>query len=252
MINRCRYTDVETYRALFRDVSGEKAVGEASTLYLYSEKAPERIYHRVPEAKLITVLRNPVERAYSAFWFMVRDSREPLTDFGRALAEEDGRIVANWGPEYHYRRRGFYHSQLERYFERFGRDQVRVYLYDDLKSDPTGVARDIFRFLEVDESFAPDMSREHNVSGVPKSKMLQPLYLFLRKSNPLKSALKPLLPAKLRHRLHARAIESVQSRNLARPPGMSPELRRELVETYREDILRLQDLIQRDLSGWLE
>lgn len=251
-INRCRYTDIEPYRDLFEDVSGEKVIGEASTLYLYSEKAPERISHHVPDAKLVAVLRNPVERAYSAFTFMVRDGREPLSDFARALSEEEARIADNWGPEYHYRRRGFYFPQLKRYFDRFDRGRIQVHLYEDFRSDPAGVARSIFRFLEVDYDFAPDVSANHNVSGIPKSETLQSLYLLLRRPNPVKAALRPLFPAKLRRGTRALALGSIQSRNLAKPPRMSPEIRAELSEAYREDILKLQDLLQKDLSGWLE
>jgi hypothetical protein len=251
-INRCQFTDIEAYRALFRDASGEKIIGEASTLYLYSQKAPERISNYVPDAKLVAVLRHPVERAYSAFLHMVRDSREPLSDFAQALREEETRIADNWAPVYHYKQRGFYHSQLKRYFDRFDQDQIRVYLYEDFKSDPAGVARSIFRFLEVDDDFAPDVSAEHNVSGIPKSETLQAVYLLLRKPNPLRAALRPLFPARVRSRMRSRALAGIRRRNVAKPPRMSPEIRAELSEAYREDILRLQDLLQKDLSGWLQ
>lgn len=251
-INRCRFTDFDSYRELFRGVSGEKAVGEASTLYVYSPKAPERISRHVPDAKLIAVLRNPVDRAYSAFLFMLRDSREPLSNFERALAEEERRIAENWGPEYHYRRGGFYHSQLKRYYDRFEREQIKVYLYDELNSDPEGVVRDMFRFLDVDDAFEPDMSSRHNVSGIPQSRVLQSLYLWLRRSSPAKSALKALIPEKPRRRMYRLVLNGVQRRNLAKAPPLSPEMRQELIEAYREDVLDLQDLIGKDLSGWLK
>lgn len=251
-INRCRFTDIESYRELFRGVSGEKAAGEASTLYLYSPKAPERISHHVPDAKLIAVLRNPADRAYSAFLFMARDSREPLSDFDRALAEEERRIAENWGPEYHYRLRGLYHSQLKRYYDRFDRGQIKVYLYDELNSNPEGVVRDIFRFLGVDDEFEPDMASRHNVSGVPQSRVLQSVYLSLRRSSPAKSALKALIPEKPRREMYRRVLEGVQSRNLAKAPPLSPETRQALIEVYRKDIIETQELIGRDLSGWLQ
>ena len=250
-INRCRFTSIEAYRELFREASEAEVAGEASTLYLYSPEAPENIARHAPDAKLIVVLRNPVDRAYSAFLFMLRDSREPLDDFSLALEDEKRRIAENWGPEYHYLQRGFYYPQLERYLDRFGREKVRIYLYEDLMEDPDGVVRDMFRFLGVEDSFTPDMSSKHNVSGIPASKVLQRAYLFLRGSSPLKSALKTLLPAKVRHRMYLRALRSVQRRNLKKAPPLSPRVRRELTEAYRDDILKLQDLIQRDLSKWL-
>ena len=250
-INRAQYTDIEAYRDLFKDASGERARGEASTLYLYSPKAPGRINHYVPNVKLVAVLRNPVERAYSAYLHMVRDSREPLGDFAQALRVEEARIAENWAPVYHYKHRGFYYAQLKRYFDAFDRDRIRVYLYEDLRSDPAGMVQDIFRFLEVDDSFAPDVSARHNVSGIPKSETLQAVYLLLRRPNALRSVLRPLLPAKVRSKVRSRALSSIRKRNVARAPRMSPEVRAELTEAYRGDILKLEELLQRDLSGWL-
>jgi Sulfotransferase family len=238
-------TDIEAYRALFAKASGETAVGEASPLYLYIPKARERIRHHVPEAKLIAILRNPAERAYSHFSQMVRDGREPLDDFSQALRAEEERIRDNWAFGWHYKRMGFYHAQLERYFDAFGREQIKVYLYEDLKTDPVGVLGETFRFLGVDDAFVPDISLKHNVSGIPKS---QALHAFIRQSHPIKSVFKPFVPEGLRLRLKT----SLRNRNLRQPPPLSPEARKELAEAYREDILKLQGLIRRDLSTWLE
>jgi Sulfotransferase family len=237
-------TDIEAYRALFAKASGETAVGEASPLYLYIPKARERISRYVPEAKLIAILRNPAERAYSHFSQMVRDGREPLDDFSQALGAEEGRVRDNWAFGWHYKRMGFYHAQLERYFDAFGRDQIKVYLYEDLKTDPVGVLRETFRFLDVDDAFVPDMSLKHNVSGIPKSRAL---HAFIRQSHPIKSVFKPFVPEQLRLRLKT----SLRNRNLRQPPPLSREARKELAEAYREDILKLQGLIRRDLSTWL-
>lgn len=238
-------TDIEAYRELFRGVSDETAVGEASAGYLQDPRAPQRIKHYVPEAKLIAVLRNPAERAYSSFLHMVRDDREPHDRFDRALQEEKARIHDNWGPIWHYKQMGFYYSQLKRYFDTFGRDQIRVYLYEDLKEDALGVLQDAFRYLNVDKTFAPDVSLRHNVSGVPKSKAL---HGFLRKPHLIKSAIKPFVPEAVRLRL----VTGLKNQNLSTPSPLSPEIRGSLIEEYREDVMKLEDLIQRDLSGWLD
>ncbi len=243
-------SDLEGYEALFAGASGERALGEASAMYLYSEKAVGRIEHHVPEAKLITVLRNPAERAYSSFLHMVRDGREPLSDFGRALEAEEGRIRSKWSPIWHYRSMGFYHEQLSRYYEAFGPEQIGVYLYEDLESDPAGVLRDVYGFLGVDPSFTPDVSARYNVSGLPKSKGLHAAHAFLLKPNPIKTVLKPLFPKKLRRRLVEASLNALRNRNLVKPP-FPEEVRRDLVEGYREDVLKLQGLIGRDLSAWL-
>jgi hypothetical protein len=231
------------YRKLFAGVSDEKAIGEASTWYLGNPKAPDRIRHYIPEAKLIAILRNPVDRAYSAYLHLVRIGQEWL-DFARALREEEARIKANWNDIWHYKRGGFYHAQLTRYYELFGQDQIRVYLYEDLKEDPVGTMQSIFRFLEVDDAFVPDTSLKYNVSGIPRSRALQ---TFVEKPNPFKTVLKPFLPEGLRRRIR----ENLRQRNLSIPPPMPEDVRKKLTEAYREDILKLQDLIGRDLSGWL-
>jgi hypothetical protein len=238
-------TTIEEYRALFEGVSYETAIGEASPWYLYSAQAPSKIRHYVPEAKLIVVLRNPVDRAYSAFMQYVRDGREPLDDFARALEAEEERIKDNWEWIWHYKNMGFYYAQLRRYYETFERKQIRVYLYEDLNDAPIDVLQDVFRYLGVDDTFTPDTSPRYNVSGIPKSKALLTL---VKRPNLIKASLKPLLPTRLRRRIST----TLQNINLSEPPPPRQEIRRELIEVYRQDTLKLQDFIQRDLSSWLD
>ena len=242
-INRKSFADPEGYEGLFAGARGEKAIGEASTSYLYSPEAPERIKRRVPEARLIAVLRDPAERAYSTFLALRLGGREPLRDFSRALEAEEGRIRDGWEHLWHYKNLGFYHVQLSRYGKALEDGRLRVYLYEDLGADPRGVMRDAYRFLGVDASFEPDTSQRHNMSGVSNNGFLVSL---VRKRHPVKTAIKPLVPATVRRRL----VSGLQKRVLSRPP-FPPEVRRELVEAYREDVLRLEDLIGRDLSAWL-
>ena len=244
-------THIEDYYALFQGVSKERAVGEVSPVYLYSPKAPERIRHYIPDVKLIAVLRNPIERGYSNFLAQVREGREPLTDYAQALQEEETRIRNNWSYIWHYRQRGFYYTQLRRYFDKFDRDQIRVYLYDDWKANNIMILQEIFHFLNVDDTVVPDISVRPNVSVIPRSKIL---HRYLTKRNLIMSTLKPLLPRRLRQRILAKlqiAFVNLMSLNLVRP-RLSLEVRRQLVQEYREDILKLQDLIDRDLSKWLE
>jgi hypothetical protein len=244
MIGQTAVTNLEDYQALFAGVSGEKAIGEATVTYLHDPEAASRIRHYVPEAKLIAVLRNPVERAYSAYLRKVLTGREPL-GFSEALEEEEERIHNNWHAMWHHKSRGFYHEQLSRYYELFDQDQIKVYLYEDLKEDPLGTTQSIFRFLGVDDTFVPDTSVKYDdVPGVPRS---HALHTFVGKPNPLKSALKPFVPRGLRRRISA----NLHKGNLKGAPPMDEEIREELTEAYREDITKLQRLIGRDLSGWL-
>jgi hypothetical protein len=236
-------TELSEYERQFAGVRGERAVGEVCPLYLYSERAAERIKRHVPEVRLIAVLRDPAERAYSSFLMLRRSGREPLEDFAAALEAEDRRVAGGWEYAWHYRRAGYYHEQLSRYYALFDPAQIRVYLYEDLDRDASGTLRDIFGFLGVDENHAVDTSERYNVSGVPRSRMLHELVM---RPNRFKAALRPLLPARVRKRISA----GVRRRNMERP-ALDPEIRRDLVAGYREDILRLEELIGRDLSGWL-
>jgi hypothetical protein len=240
-------TRIGDYQDLFKDVSGEKAIGEASHCYLYEPEAAARIQDYIPDAKLIAVLRNPVDRAYSHFLHMVRNGSEPLTDFAQALREEEtgGYQKRNLQD---YVGRGRYYDQLKRYFNTFSRDQIKVYLYEDLSNAPVDILQDAFRFLGVDDSFVPDVSLRRNVSGYPKHKTVDKL---LTKPSLIKDALKIYLPARLRWRL-SKAFDDLKTRNLVEPPPVQPEVRRQLIEVYREDVLKVQELIHRDLSGWLE
>ena len=238
-----KFADIGEYRTLFRGVSGEKAIGEASVVYIYAPGAAERIKRYVPEAKLIALLRNPADRAYSAFLHAVRIGREPLTDFAQALREEEDRIRDNWHYVFHYRNRGLYQAQLERYYEVFGREKVGVWLYEDLSNDPVSVVQSALRFLGVNDTFTPDISTKHNPSRVPKSDFARYTIRFMNTTLPAVSKILP--PASDRFR------QLVNSRILAESPPIDPEIRKELIEGYREDNLKLQEFIGRDLSLWL-
>lgn len=245
-----RFSGIEDYRASFQGTNGEVAIGEASPPYIYVPGTAERIARYAPDARVIALLRNPADRAYSAFLHAVRIGREPLTDFAQALREEQNRISENWHYTYHYRSRGFYYLQLGRYYEVFERERVGVWLYEDLRRDPAEVAQSIFRFLEVDNTFVPDTSSKHNPSGVPKSSIARTMIKAM--DTTASAFLETFTSASRIYPLLSKVRQRVQSRIVSKPPPMNPEIRTELVEGYREDILKLQELIGRDLSVWLE
>jgi Sulfotransferase domain len=246
----CRFSDIQKYRALFRGARGQRAIGEASPPYIYVPGTAERIERHAPGSKVIALLRNPADRAYSAFLHAVRIGKEPLTDFSRALLEEEERVHANWHYTFHYRSRGFYYTQLERYYKVFGRERVGVWLYEDLRSNPVGVVQDIFRFLSVDDAFVPDTTSKHNPSGVPKGGIAR---ATIRAMDTTASAfLETFTSASKIYPLLSRMRQRIQRQIVAKPPPLDSRLRVDLIGGYREDILELQELIERDLSMWLE
>jgi hypothetical protein len=244
-----RFADIGEYRALFEGVENEKAIGEATPLYIYAPGTPERIERHVPGAKSIALLRHPADRAYSAFLHAVRIGVEPLTDFAQALRAEPRRVRDGWHYVFHYRSRGLYYQQLKRHYEVFGRERLGVWLYEDMREDPAGVTREVFRFLEVDDAFTPDTSARHNPAGVPAS---APARAAMRATDRAVGGLrKALAPTSGVLPLAVRMRRAVHGRILTEPPPMDPVLREDLTRSYKKDILRLEDLIGRDLSAWL-
>ncbi|PPS44234.1 sulfotransferase [Chroococcidiopsis sp. TS-821] len=233
--------NIEDYQKLFQDAPKSMMKGEASPSYIYAPKAAERIKHYIPEAKLIAILRHPAERAYSNFLHAIRNDQEPLKDFRQALREEETRIRDRSVLLWHYKSKGFYYKQLKRYLDLFDRSQIKICLYEDLNTNPAGVLKDLFEFLAVDSSFEADVSRKYNVSVVPKNPLLGSLIKNFKSVKPI---MKNLLPDGVRHYIRSKVFDT--------PPPISPELRKQLVEEYREDILQMQELLGRDLSGWLK
>ena len=239
-------TNLADYQVLFEGVTDEKAIGEASASYLYSPMAPSLIKRSIPDARLIAILRNPADRAYSNYLHCVRGGRESIVDFAEALRVEEERIKRNWGPLWHYKQKGFYYAQVKRYLDTFGRDLFKVWLYEDLRTQPLDVLRDVLEFLEVDDTFVPDMSIEHNTSALPRNKTLYRATKKLAGRNPV------LKLAILERCLPARPRQYVKHRIFVQPPPFPAEIREQLLDTYTEDILKIQGLIGRDLSPWLE
>lgn len=245
-VNASVILDQAEYEELFDDASpAEIARGEASTHYLYVEKSPGRIKALIPEAKLIAVLRNPVDRAFSSYQHLVRDDLEPL-DFGAALDAEPERIAEHYAYLYRYTDMGFYSEQLDRYEKTFPADQLCVLLYDDLRSDPEGTCRRIFSFLGVDPEFVPDISGEFNRSGVPKNRLMHRL---LNPSAPMKRRLWNVTPRFARERLLDAQTRMV-NRNLQRQTIPERE-RARLREVFKDEVGRLEKRLDRDLSHWL-
>ena len=241
LINKTSIWKREHYAALFGGARDELALGEATPSYLWFPGTPERIQALLPHARLVAVLRQPADRAFSHYMMHRRDGREPLS-FEDALRAEPQRLAANW---YYgrYRLAGYYHRHLSRYYELFPREQIRVYLYDDLVRDAAALLRDIFRFLGVDDGVTVDTSVRYNLSGIIENPGLRAVWAG---TNRPREILRPLVPRRLR----TLVAGFFTSRKMIRV-AMREDTRAELVADYREDILKLQELIGRDLSGWL-
>ncbi|HST29658.1 MAG TPA: sulfotransferase domain-containing protein [Chthoniobacterales bacterium] len=150
-------TDYKKYHVNFKPKPQHRVVGEASPIYMYWETAPSRIWKYNPKMKWILALRNPVERAFSAWTMETKRDKEKLP-FAEAIEREAERCSEALPLQhrvYSYIDRGFYAYQVRRLFNIFGRDNVLVLLSEQLRNDHKKTLQSVFEFLDVDSSFVP-------------------------------------------------------------------------------------------------
>ncbi len=234
-------TTLPAYEALFAARTTERAIGEASPFYLCIDGVAERMAQRIPDAKLIAVLRDPAERAFSNYVMFLRDRRETLS-FRRALAECEARRRAHWAQGWQYVDMGFYARQLRRFYAVYPAAQIKVCFYEDLDRDPRGFVRDVLSFLGVDPTFTPNVSERLNVSAVKRRRLDR----LVNRTNPLRSAARVVLPASVRG-----AVATYLRGKIHHRPQLAPRDRAFLIDVYRDDILELQHMTGRDLTAWL-
>ena len=159
-------TEWRDYLKLFRQAEGQKAIGEASVCYLWSESAATNIRRSITDARIILVLRNPVDMAFSMYLQTVKSGALRCT-FREAIEmglEQRGGNIDLMHP---FLDLGLYYEQVQRFLATFPEGKVRVYWYEDYKSEPERMLADVFCFLEVDASFSPDMSMRYLEAGTP-------------------------------------------------------------------------------------
>lgn len=242
--------DRRTYENLFSNWSGQRAVGEASTGYLYYPESPGMIHATIPDCRIVAIIRDPVARAHSAWAHERREGVEPLS-FEQALEEETKalRIIRGGEFSFNYRKLAYTADLLEDYVRLFGSDQVFIMLTDELESDPAGCMRDLFRFLEVDPGFEGRFEYRYNPSGKPRLTCLHELLDGEGRFHTVTSTFsRRLLPRKPRrwiwHRL--RDWNITLSEDLRLDPATETRLRAEL----EPEVRRLEILLGRDLTAW--
>lgn len=231
-INREVVQDATAYEQLFAPEPAGAVRLEASTSYLYLPDTARNIHRRFPDARIVAVLRDPVERAFSAYLFLVARGYETLS-FEEALEAEPERINEHWHHIWHYAAMGRYAEQLARYRAVFPEEQILVLEHRALQQAPDEALARIFRLCNLPAA-SIDTDVEVNRSGRPRSMLARRVFF---QQNPLKRMLVPLLPAAarkqvssyLRKRLLAREAlpAAAEARVLARTIDDSRALARE-------------------------
>jgi Sulfotransferase family len=228
------------YLKLFQNVNGEKAIGEASVCYLWSGTAARNIASTTSKAKIIMVLRNPVGRAFSQYKQAVANGLvgSSFREQVRASLNRKTDKLELLNPFLEF---GLYHEQVKRFVDLFPAENLRIYLYEEYRQAPAETLADVFRFLEVDPQFFPDVSEKHLQNRMPR---------FVWASHKLKqygvwSRLKGAVPATLVPVVHKMVFRNERAAEIGRADRLY------LSDYYREDVRRLETLIGRKLDGWL-
>lgn len=236
------------YLDIFKNAkSSHKYIGEASTAYLTDDVAAKRIYDYNKDSKIIILLRNPVDRAYSLYNWMVQEGYEYSLNFEMALKKELSRkykkIPNFFEPEYYwnymYLESGLYYEQVKRYFELFNSEKIKVIIFEDMVKDIQKTYHEVSSFLEIEY-------QEINIEQENESKSvyLALLSFFGRKVTNLVNRYFKIEKKKTKDSL----IYKLQKK--VKPKKLNEETRGKLFMYYAEDIQKLEKLLGKDLSIW--
>lgn len=228
---------VSWYLDCFRGNQGNRVIGETSPLYMYLEQVPERIHQLLPNVKLIFLLRNPVDRAYSQYWHERKKGREPLS-FEDALASEAERIARDfvYKRRYSYLSRGRYLVQIERFVRYFPRSQMLFLIFEGFSEGPGACLERCFEFLEVAQDGGIDCSVRHNPTVTVRSDFLRRL-----------ANSRLVSPMPLQRGI--RRLESKLNRRVGYAP-MSERTRQKLIEHFSDENRSLEAFLGRELDAW--
>ena len=250
-------------RKYFAHWKGQEVIGEARHRNLYLPYIPDRIRAMNPDAKLIAVLRNPVERAFSHWYFNCWHKVETLglkqalqadllrMERGLRYETEDEQVEhircfyqngeQGDGPYRTYLDTGYYFEQIERYLQRFPQEALKVVMFEDLIRRPAEIVTDLVEFLRLDSTrncFQGEIRENLSQAPEPPGWMSTVWH---------RSGLRAILPAGLRDRVYQLTYNRVRK---AMKPKLDDRTRRWLCDHYREHNRRLADWLGRDLSHW--
>ena len=236
----------ERYLDLFDDAPEGSLTGESTPFYLYNRDARRRIAVDRPDAKLIAVLRDPVDRAYSNWMHLWMDGLEPRADVVEAVSHEQERIDNGWAPFWHYSSMGMYGRQVKDLFDHFPREQVLLLRYRELVDTPDDVLGRVFDFLGVEgrdiDTIPADNSRPFVKDGV-RVRAIAPV---IRAG----ASVGQFLPPQVWRAVSKPLISQLHRGGDAARPKLTPEQRDALLAPHLEDIALLEELTGESFEQW--
>ena len=241
-INQRAITATDDYLALYNGSEGRTARGEGSVTSLYyHEHAISAMLALNPDLRLLVVLRDPVERAFSSYQYLRVRGRETVTDFRTAISLEESRRAAGWQHLWHYTAMSRYAEALDAFLAAFGRERICVLAYDDVAGDPTSALRRAYLHLGLDPRRATASAPRVNTSGQTRSRLAQSALERLAGKEGLRRAGRRLVPYRVRERIR-RLNQSTVS--------LTADERAELAPLFFEDLDRVEQLLDVRLPSW--
>lgn len=225
------------YENFFTDTRPGCKKGELTETYIFHDEVPERIKTHYPEIKIFSCLRNPVDRAFSAYMHLVRDGvvtesiEQAMVKFQKILITDN-----------------MYFDRLKPYFDTFDKTQLHITLFEDISINPEGFLKDIYTFLGVSNDFLPqDYDVKHNVTEHPRFPLLNKLMLLTHMALRDRDLYKYLLPLK-----NTKWVQRLRFKEkTANERGLTPEIKADLHGIFDPQVRKLSELINKDLSTWL-
>lgn len=230
------------YLAQFDGAKPDQVLGEVSSVYLHQGQGfIQRLNSLFPDIKIVMILRNPIERAYShALW----DSRHHA--YTQAEIQEFDRYFERLiMTSQKFLLPGLYYTHLQNYLSHFNRDQIKLFLYDDLTQNSEAVFTELFNFVGVNPEFRPDLSSRLHVGAVQVS---NPYSILLKKAESMRSSIRLLIPQAIRHSIR----DILYAKSYIPKPAMSDHLRGELIDYFHDEVINLEQLTGLEVSHWLK
>ncbi len=230
--------DENEYLSLFNGSENFKYIGEASPSYLYDTHSAKLIREKSVDAKIIIVLRNPIDRAYSHYLMDYREGIQTLT-FDKAIKEDLNQKKKGWGVSHLYIELGMYYEQVKQYLDLFEKENLLILEFSELQNDLNLSLKRISQFLNISDSFINELDKneKHNVFASPSSLFSLYIIRYAR-------ILKFLLPNKLRS-----FVKNNILLRKSQKPIIDDKTKDYLINIYQENINKLNDLLNRNYSN---
>jgi Sulfotransferase family len=237
----------EDYEALFDAAPPGSLRGESTPFYLYDRQAQRRIHALIPGARMIAILRDPVERAHSNWTHLWSAGLDPIGDFPAACAAEEERVAAGWAPFWHYTRLGRYGEQLDHLLGLFPQEQVFILRYRDLVDAPAQTLDELCAFLGVRPAIIAQVPRE-NVTAHPES---SPSHQAVARVLRAAAGAGRHLPGTTGTVL-TRPLERFLQRSGGPRQPLTWEQRQQVLPYVEDDIRVLEKITEMDFGDWLQ